>query len=846
MTQVIQKRHQTKIVLGSIVLLTAVALWWLTLQPSEEGQSVLLGDAAQALESQYDMEASPAPAKSAPIRTAPFSETGRASDRVTVEVLVVAADGASPAAGVPVRLTVLRRECEAENEFGVTDVAGRWTLDVMPECRIAAQTCGGVESRFELIDGSQPHVEVRVQLASDMLVRGKVLDEAGSPVAAMTVYVHSVGEPGFPCGQTDSDGGFAVLGPRRGSRICAHDRTTGSTDVYTVDGAELQSPILHLRRSGSLTVNVITDHGLRVHDADVWLNVTDEPSSHGGDWISFNRHGGLLYCRYLAGTIKYRAFSSTLSASVGEIQIRPDTTTVANIVMQSTGRLEGEVRTEDGSVLPNVEIAAALPQAHHAVFTFTDAQGRFALATDRGLITVRALLPGCDLERKVEVEEHGRVEFLVPAGVVQTRRVRLTDGAGSGLQGWSVYATDGSGNRRTTLRAKTESDGVALLRGAWGRLRTVSAYPDYMNPAVFPAVATVEAGSDVSDVLLTANVHEWGTVRGSFHDTFRGIAEMRLKDPPGRISFRVSGESMESPKVPPGSYDIALIADGIRTELGAVEVPNGGPLDIGLIPSPCSGSLIVDLSGPPAVLEGVVIRLASRSAGAKDLHYAGSSWPVSIPCGAWTVDVLGPSVQRIRSSVSIRAGECTRLVLNIAAARPVRVRCVFPSPADMAGVSMTMSERVRGDRILETINPSHDSNEVSWKGCLLPGRWQVDVHCADGRSNSREFEVDGLLYEPKVLVITMPPSWPAEGIPVEFDFDGYADGRRLGYVLFAVQRRRDGAEFRSMAFLNRDGLRVTRVLPPGHYSLRVRTERDAMSAPRQFLVEQGTLPRVVY
>lgn len=485
------------------------------------------------------LDAGPPPAASARPGVAPLSQAvlarpevhvARAADPSREEVasrpgalhVVVRAhlredaafSGASyPVAGVVLQVWSGRTQLPplgAVPRLACTDAAGEATFAALEPGRWWVLDLAGSDAEpvaVELAAGQ--HVRVDLTRGAAEVVRGRVVDADGRPVAGAEVWTlrhggrgvldaNGLPEPLFlrerRVATTGSDGRFvAPLGSEEwilGARMAGHAPSRGR---YPHDSSDLD---LRLGRApGVVAGRVLGPDGGPIADAWVSLVPKDDQESRdstGTLWsgplcqLARSDAGGRFVATVAAGRYTISAMRDPFYPAGCEVEVAPSGRVDADLCLAAGVLVCGVVRHADGS--PAAAKVAARPSADsgaHWIECDTRADGGFVLPwvpARTFCVTVQvAGLREAVATRTFERPEHGflRADFDLPDGCVLRGRVQREDG--TALAGWTVTATDA---RARTASTRTRDDGAFTLRQlSVGELRVRVWSPDADEPA---------------------------------------------------------------------------------------------------------------------------------------------------------------------------------------------------------------------------------------------------------------------------------------------------------------------------------------------------------------------------
>lgn len=219
-----------------------------TLTADSDGSSAIEGLIAR----EYRLEAVAGDAHAGPVRVRMPATTGLVTLRMkpagTVEVIVRAQDGGAPVAGAQVELRdtfTWTATTGADGTATLHGVGALWGT-------LHATASGFAPAHAQVSTTGDPAVPARFELAlvRGVAVSGKVVDDAGAPIAGAQVVATSASEP-FPVVDvrrdgvtTAADGSFTLAAVAAGTwRLDARDAThaPGASPPFVVDGTNART-----------------------------------------------------------------------------------------------------------------------------------------------------------------------------------------------------------------------------------------------------------------------------------------------------------------------------------------------------------------------------------------------------------------------------------------------------------------------------------------------------------------------------------------------------------------------------------------------------------------------------
>jgi len=431
----------------------------------------------------------------------------------SVRVVVLDARG-QPVPGVSVtRSAVLPTHAWFHQERRLTNDAGQIDFKAAPGKHEFELRRVGALTRSVEVGASESH-ELEFVLEDGDVVRGRVIDYAGRPVAAAAIWLgDGLGPPddGNVVTHTDERGEFRIPHIHRLQAVAA--RAPGYAPSFArmplffeKGGDEIEVELVLPGVGGRIDGVVVDPQGAPVAGALVLVgnallgNVTqleDKPAYDAPRiQLRTDARGRFVAQGLPRGSVKVAARSLGTDLVQLEVEVEPNATTQARIVLGAPGRVVGTLRRADGRVVAGARVHLEHPLRLMArASATTRAEGEFELGgVPTGRVTLIAELPSEGLAVRGEVEvfagEESSWEPRFPGAYRVTGRV--VDERGQALAGWLVRreaATDGEQESEMSRGSvETDAQGEFTLDGCEDVAQTITVCP----PGQWFAEAVVE------------------------------------------------------------------------------------------------------------------------------------------------------------------------------------------------------------------------------------------------------------------------------------------------------------------------------------------------------------------
>jgi hypothetical protein len=546
----------------------------------------------------------------------------------TANVSVLDAETGRPIAGAKVEVRGVPTPAITTNADGIAVLArlvpGRWPLVV---------SASGYGTVFEnlVADASSP-TKIAITLARGFQVRGRVIDEAGHPIASAQVWPESMSDlaaspdPNLDGTLSAEDGSFELSGVARGTYqlvAIAPAYASGSSAALTIDGPT-SGIVIKLGRGARLAGRA------RYHDGRAATTALVRASwSGGGRIVHVDKDGHFELDTMPTAPVWVWARDASTTSKPRRIALDELTVEQAQsieLVLEHDGVISGLVVDNRGTPIEGVqvagrriEVADGLPSATQP--ELTDAGGRFTL---QGLIAGDYKVSAARDARQLSASP---AQVVVASGTVDVKLVLETDG---GIEGRVVLRKGGA---PTTFSVRVD-------RRGWAKTFAGDHFKLEASPGKH--TLTIEGPGFVARTVDGVEVKS-----GAVTD----LGEIKLER--GRvISGRVVGAS-------------GGVAPDAQVLAGAVLTGTGSRVDVGDDGGASLGGEVKRVSAGAAG-EFVINGAGSSSLSLVATSSSGRSAPITIPAG--TDDVTGLtltlSTEARLSGTVLVAGKRSPAVIN--------------------------------------------------------------------------------------------------------------------------------------------------------------------------------------
>jgi Carboxypeptidase regulatory-like domain len=266
-----------------------------------EREDVVALDASKPTEIDFTLR--PDPTKGASAKTAP-----KATNRRNVSGTIVGPDG-KPVASVVVRWDLLVSSDSVPETK--TDAQGNFRLEAVPDApNVLSVMAKGLVPSFPMIEAGGDR-QVTVELKAGATIKGRIVDDAGSPIEGIQV-IPSINNPkpnwaGFVyldehMGKTDKDGRFTLEGMPEGVRCDVGGEGWSYVRQQPLFAADESKNVITLLGGGAIRGRVVDTAGHPVRNFRVQVGIPKgfkpgDPvggyfAGYGGIGLSFTRSDG--------------------------------------------------------------------------------------------------------------------------------------------------------------------------------------------------------------------------------------------------------------------------------------------------------------------------------------------------------------------------------------------------------------------------------------------------------------------------------------------------------------------------------------------------------------------------
>ncbi|MHC4955937.1 MAG: sigma-70 family RNA polymerase sigma factor [Planctomycetota bacterium] len=585
---------KTALVLAAVLVVAALLTWnrlagsesdgARTRATNDRGAVARVSDAPDEM---HDSEDAARDAEAAPGEPHEFEESEEDERAMVVRVQI----GGQRAAGIGVVVRPLGGgDGRVYRQLALTDEHGRVKFAELPPGDVAVSLTTGAGAQVD------PDETGSVDLAGDpgITVHGRVLDRHGAPVENAVIEANwGRVLQAVPLGRSSADGRFSIPHLEPGALLTARAAGFVATPLAVVDGRPGDRVEMDFRLEtvgGSARIRVVDASAQPLPGAVVFIGRFERAAKGGVPPVRSEGPNEIVGLAPGAHPLVVRAkghrpLAETMTISAG-------TTTERTVVMERSAVVTGRVRWANGDTVARipVEQMTAGPRTLLDAVAFCDVEGRFRLdeiAPDSFSLRVRR--PGfAPAVRAFRMAPGESAEWEVVLGEKHALRGTLTNAKGAALAGWIVRALTPDKLQATT---RTGDDGSFALsvndpeatyhlaalnpngERRWCAEATAKGTREPLQLVVKPASPRAIVGRLVDGA---------GKPVGGVHvfvsrpdDSAMPSAPSSHKDGVFRIREVKPGAMRIVVFDPTGKRPVVAVSD--------LEVPEGGPLDVGTI-----------------------------------------------------------------------------------------------------------------------------------------------------------------------------------------------------------------------------------------------------------------------
>lgn len=520
------------------------------------------------------------------------------------------------ARGTPVDgmdVAVLVHASPPHRALGATAVDGAWTTRLPMTGPTAVSTtialANGASRRLAVRPGTV--AEVAFVLEADVIVSGRVLDPAGTPVGGALVYSappttvqHRI-QPS-PRAVSDAEGRYTVRHVAHRSLLGARAEGHAASALYVVGDEAVRDGAVQLDLvvgDGGTTIHgrIVDARGVPVEGASVLamsrVRVRPRPERAGIAALAWqrvcavsDRNGAFVIAGQAPGATTIAAWTVQQPRVEQEVSLVGGHTATVVLRLPDGAHVEGVVRGPDGSPLSDVAVHCtdSLPYDEATPVAYSDSEGAYHLAgLPLGRVQLRASSDGMSAVSCVaETSMDGsKCDFVLrPAPCINGR---VLDERGAAAVGVWVQGREPGTRRPASNRQKTRADGsFSLACHSEGVVEIDVRWEE--SAMETPAVAVVPCPSSGIVLRIESASTSGATLSG----------RIRLGGPANPLGLLVrcvgvapilrplarprADGTFESRPLPPGTYELVIQVDAERTvEFGPFTLSAGERRNVG-------------------------------------------------------------------------------------------------------------------------------------------------------------------------------------------------------------------------------------------------------------------------
>ncbi len=740
--------------LAAVVLLVG---WPWLFAPDERPLTVPGAETGAAASAELDGPAAATPpaatADAATDRAPVPSATLLANATGSLLVKVVWGDDQQPAADVEVEVYRSGADALFEQPHGRSGASGSVLFPEVAPGKVYPQVARASHDSFEpatIVAGQRTEVTLVVKMG--MNAKGRVVDEAGAPVAAAEIVISAwSGGQTLTLAESAADGTFSLravpthchIGARKGGYLPSSLRQFTASE-----GAEVEFVIVLFRGGGSIAGTVLDPQGRPIAGAAVRVG-DDQQRNHRlpdgatamgpqAELVRTDAAGRFVFASVVPGKVLIAARAQGLAPWRDEIEVAAGRPESVIIHLQLGVTVFGTVHDAAGAPLAKVDVEAGEWSELGRRGQRSAADGTFRLeGLATGPLRMRAshdTLGKCEETLQLTAGEQRRWDPVLSIGLQLLGKVVDADGkpiaevmVEGSLEGgtpeaswWGMENTDEAG--RFTMKNCLPGHTVQLS------FRRKSSFPELVVNGVVP-------GPDERVVTLPkeAWVYIQGTVLGPDDRVLPNVhvspRQRNGNNSPAETADGKTGAFRYGP-YPPGTYSLHLAADGYP----AIRLPDRtlGPdevWDLGTLHFQRGGTLAVQLVGEAAVVPTELTLRVLDPDGSYVDHCkvkAGSGRTGPLVPGNYLLRVSGGPIASRLQPFEIRVDRETRIDVAVQSGSLATVDCILPEGTTRAReVQIVVRDAAQNVVWRGSTWSTHERPATTL--ALLPGEYQVEA-----------------------------------------------------------------------------------------------------------------------
>ncbi len=665
---------------------------------------------------------------------------------------------------------------------------------------------------------------VEIEIPAGPTVAGAVVDLDGKPVGGADVWLSDYGNQteGRVVARTDARGSFMLRCVTPMRWVAARAEGHAASGAYLIDEAKPRETVtVRLRLGGPAGVvrgTVARADGSSVEGATVRVVSLSARSVNQGAEdppppvvMRSGVDGTFVAASLPAGTTSVQVRSPGLAPFKQGVDVKAGETIDLKVVLGRGATVVGSVRTADGKPAAKAFVGIGSYGDFMSSSTDAGADGSFHIdSLAAGTIEIRTEVRGLGKAKASLACAEGsevRWDAVLDPGLQIVGFVR--DANDQPLVDWIVNATIMKEHGPWAGQATTNRDGrfaitncppqkrfhvEVLDRNAGFGAQAIKATKDDVEPSSFEHVfkIAVALGPALKGRLVDPDGKPLAAVVRATPLGGNGGASANTESASATGAFAFAS-------LVPGTWRVVVERAPVGVhDLGELTIDAGKPRDLGDVMLRPLGTLVIDLDD--AETQGPQVNYEIRPTLPPSEPHDGVRWsawapslksahvdlpkPLSLAPGAYTVVVTGPRIEAQSLSFEVNPGQETRVRVQPNVGVPCTVRFVA-SPGDaLPRVRWQVSAELAGGVTRSgTVDPASGGEPVAAM-TLPPGAYRLHASTVTGMNVEKSFEIaPGSVRQD--LEVAVPPSWPADGIPVTFRFT-MPDGGKPAAIEFLV------------------------------------------------------------